>query len=56
LRPDDLYAIGVWYQRFPQLGDQEVRTILARAAAEPAAAPMEMPRRDGDREHLGNSR
>lgn len=36
--PGDLYAIGVWYEHFPQLGDDEVRAILARAAAEPAAA------------------
>jgi putative phosphoribosyl transferase len=37
--PGDLYAIGVWYEHFPQLGDDEVRAILARAAAEPAAEP-----------------
>jgi putative phosphoribosyl transferase len=36
-RPGDLYAIGVWYDHFPQLTDQEVQAILARAAAEPAA-------------------
>jgi putative phosphoribosyl transferase len=34
LRPGDLYAIGVWYDHFPQLSDQEVRNILARAVAE----------------------
>lgn len=39
LRPGDLYAIGVWYDHFPQLSDQEVRDILARAAAE-ASAPF----------------
>ncbi len=36
--PGDLYAIGVWYDSFPQLTDDEVRKILARSAAEPAAA------------------
>lgn len=36
--PGDLYAIGVWYDSFPQLTDEEVRNILARSAAEPAAA------------------
>lgn len=36
--PGDLYAIGVWYDSFPQLTDEEVRKILARSAAEPAAA------------------
>ena len=40
LAPGDLYAIGVWYERFPQLTDEDVRTILARHAAEPAAAPL----------------
>lgn len=36
--PGDLYAIGVWYDSFPQLTDEEVRKILARSAAESAAA------------------
>jgi predicted phosphoribosyltransferase len=33
--PEDLYAIGVWYDHFPQLSDDDVRSILARAAARP---------------------
>jgi predicted phosphoribosyltransferase len=37
LTPDDLYAIGAWYDAFPQLADGEVQTILAEAAAEYAA-------------------
>jgi putative phosphoribosyl transferase len=37
LAPGDLYAIGVWYDHFPQLSDEDVRTILARHAAETAA-------------------
>jgi putative phosphoribosyl transferase len=41
LAPGDLYAIGVWYDRFPQLSDEDVRTVLARHAAEPAALPRE---------------
>ena len=39
LTPGDLYAIGVWYEDFPQLTDENVRTIMALAAAEPAAVP-----------------
>lgn len=34
--PGDLYAISVWYDRFPQITDQEAQSILAGAAAEPA--------------------
>lgn len=41
LAPADLYAIGLWYDHFPQLRDDEVRTLLSRAAAEPAAALVE---------------
>lgn len=37
-RPHHLYAIGVWYERFPQLRDDEVHAIMARAAAESAPA------------------
>jgi putative phosphoribosyl transferase len=48
LRPGDLYAIGVWYDHFPQLTDQEVQATLARAAAEPAAALMDTQRRASD--------
>lgn len=33
-KPDDLYAIGLWYDEFPQLTDRDVQTILARAATE----------------------
>jgi predicted phosphoribosyltransferase len=38
MTPSDLYAIGLWYDSFPQLRDAEVQAMLARAAAEPAAA------------------
>ena len=41
-RPSHLYSIGVWYERFPQLQDEEVHAIMARAAAEsvpPGARP-----------------
>ena len=41
LRPDDLYAIGVWYSQFPQLNDDEVQTILTEAAAERPAPRVE---------------
>ena len=36
--PGDLYAIGYWYDHFPQLSDADVQVILAEAASEPAAA------------------
>ena len=36
--PGDLYAIGLWYDQFPQLTDAEVQEILARATAETVAA------------------
>jgi hypothetical protein len=36
LSPGDLYAIGVWYDHFPQRCDDDVRWILARATAAPA--------------------
>ena len=38
LTPSDLYAIGLWYDSFTQLKDDDVQRILARAAAEPPAA------------------
>lgn len=31
LAPEALYGIGLWYERFPQLGDDDVRDLLARA-------------------------
>jgi putative phosphoribosyl transferase len=37
--PEDLGAIGVWYDDFHQPSDESVRAILARAAAEPYASP-----------------
>jgi putative phosphoribosyl transferase len=42
-KPSDLYAIGVWYDHFPQLSDAEVQTTLALAAAQPAAALLNVP-------------
>jgi len=32
--PRELFAIGIWYQEFPQLTDDEVREILRRAWSE----------------------
>lgn len=46
--PGDLYAIALWYDHFPQLTDQDVQTILARAAAEPVAALTDVPQRSGE--------
>lgn len=33
LAPEDLYAIGLWYEHFEQLTDDEVRLALARTPA-----------------------
>lgn len=32
--PDDLYAIGLWYEHFNQTSDEEVQMLLAQAQAE----------------------
>ena len=40
-RPGDLYAIGVWYDHFPQLTDADVQETLAKAAAEWGASLTE---------------
>ena len=45
--PGDLYAIGFWYDHFPQLTDADVQRILAAAAAAPAAALMDVGPRAG---------
>jgi putative phosphoribosyl transferase len=39
--PGDLYAIGYWYDRFPQLTDGDVRRMLAESASEPVGAPAD---------------
>lgn len=39
-RPEDLFAVAVWFDHFPQLTDEEVRGLLARAASEPATASL----------------
>jgi predicted phosphoribosyltransferase len=33
ITPDPFYAVGLWYQDFSQTTDEEVRELLARAAA-----------------------
>jgi putative phosphoribosyl transferase len=37
--PDPFYAVGLWYENFEQLTDEEVRELLARAAGR-AAQPQ----------------
>lgn len=44
MRPADLYSIGGWYHDFPQLADDDVRSILARASKAPADTVIESPR------------
>ena len=38
--PTDFYAVGYWYERFPELTDEGVTALLRRARrARPALAP-----------------
>ena len=37
LKPEMLYAIGMWYEQFGQNSDEEVRELLKRASQEQAA-------------------
>ena len=37
-QPEDLYAIGLWYEDFRQVSNEEVGRILERAARDPDAA------------------
>jgi putative phosphoribosyl transferase len=39
--PDDLVAIGAWYEDFGQVGDEEVAALLAHAAPAADATPAE---------------
>jgi putative phosphoribosyl transferase len=32
ITPEPFYAVGLWYQEFPQTSDEEVRDLLARSA------------------------
>ncbi len=36
LTPEPFYAVGLWYEDFAPTSDDEVRELLARAAAAPA--------------------
>jgi putative phosphoribosyl transferase len=38
LTPEPFYAIGLWYDQFPQLDDDEVRDLLQAAAGDRACA------------------
>ena len=37
--PEPFLAIGAWYERFPQVSDDEIRNLLARADGQRPAAP-----------------
>lgn len=39
MKPQNFRSVGQWYEDFPQTTDDEVRQLLAEAAAEHAAAP-----------------
>ena len=39
--PEPFYAVGLWYQDFTQTTDEEVYTLLARAAGRRPTAPAE---------------
>jgi predicted phosphoribosyltransferase len=43
LTPEQFYAVGMWYEDFTQTTDDEVRELLARAAAEHPATPPPEP-------------
>ncbi|HVU01303.1 MAG TPA: phosphoribosyltransferase [Polyangiaceae bacterium] len=52
LIPPELYAIGVWYDDFAQVSDEEVASVLARAreeeagCASPGPTPLDRPAKD----------
>jgi predicted phosphoribosyltransferase len=39
LTPDPFHAVGLWYEDFSPTSDDEVRALLAQAAAAPAPSP-----------------
>ena len=43
--PEDFAAVGLWYGRFEQTSDDEVRALLAQAAANSPARPAAPPHR-----------
>jgi putative phosphoribosyl transferase len=42
ITPEPFYAVGLWYEDFSQTSDEEVRQLLARAAAE-RSSPQPQP-------------
>ncbi len=38
-KPEPFYAVGLWYERFEQTSDEEIRDLLARAAEELGEPP-----------------
>lgn len=41
MAPDDLYGIGLWYVRFPQVSDETVCALLAKAWSAASVPPPE---------------
>jgi putative phosphoribosyl transferase len=37
--PEQFFAVGLWYQDFPQTADDEVRDLLERATRSTKASP-----------------
>jgi putative phosphoribosyl transferase len=35
--PEPFYAVGLWYEDFPQVSDEEVRRLLAQSAQQKVA-------------------
>lgn len=35
--PEPFYAVGLWYEEFPQVTDEEVRRLLAQSAQQKVA-------------------
>src|SRR5260370_19399048 len=48
LRPESLYAVGLWYEHFSQITDQEVADLLEQATHEgELTTPQKQPRTSG---------
>jgi putative phosphoribosyl transferase len=39
IKPEPFYGVGYWYEHFPQLSDETVRSILEQAWSEPLPEP-----------------
>ena len=58
IRPEPFYAVGAWYESFPQTTDEEVRDLLEQARRERQVTPLRQKRRkmSGTTGHARGSR